>query len=108
MKYQIAKLYRGEHFSGFGIAVNGKLLDGQLNITINTEPGSIPTATVVFYLDKDNAENQIAINLEEPNIRINFESKPSDEMIDILKKAASEGAERGYRNAVKHVSGNLR
>ena len=29
MKFQIAKLYRGEHFMGYGIAVNGQLLDNQ-------------------------------------------------------------------------------
>ena len=27
MKFQLAKLYRGDSFCGFGIAVNGQLLD---------------------------------------------------------------------------------
>jgi hypothetical protein len=31
MKYQIAKLYRGERFMGYGIAVNGQLLDNRID-----------------------------------------------------------------------------
>lgn len=30
MKFQVAKLYRGKHFAGYGIAVDGELLEGQL------------------------------------------------------------------------------
>ncbi|HBR5057544.1 TPA: hypothetical protein L9X63_002964 [Klebsiella pneumoniae] len=65
MKYQIAKLYRGDHFLGYGIAVDGQLLDGQASISINTEITSLPTVTVVFNLNKDHAENQITIDLDE-------------------------------------------
>lgn len=65
MKYQIAKLYRGDHFLGYGIAVDGQLLDGQASTSINTETASLPTVTVVFNLNKDHAENQITIDLDE-------------------------------------------
>ncbi|ASE84390.1 TPA: hypothetical protein U2I11_001557 [Citrobacter koseri] len=65
MKYQIAKLYRGDHFLGYGIAVDGQLLDGQASTSINTEITSLPTVTVVFNLNKDHAENQITIDLDE-------------------------------------------
>ncbi|HBL6925876.1 TPA: hypothetical protein LSH87_003786 [Citrobacter koseri] len=65
MKYQIAKLYRGDHFLGYGIAVDGHLLDGQASTSINTEITSFPTVTVVFNLNKDHAENQITIDLDE-------------------------------------------
>lgn len=105
MKFQLAKLYRGDSFCGFGIAVDGQLLDGLASVIINTEPNTIPTITAVFCLDKNTAENQVVINLEEPNVRINFESKPSEEVFEKIKNAASEGAARGYRNAVRR---NLR
>lgn len=65
MKYQIAKLYRGDHFLGYGIAVDGQLLDGQVSTSINTETTSLPKVTVVFNLNKDHAENQITIDLDE-------------------------------------------
>ncbi|EPQ5781078.1 MULTISPECIES: hypothetical protein [Citrobacter] len=65
MKYQIAKLYRGDYFLGYGIAVDGQLLDGQVSTSINTETTSLPKVTVVFNLNKDHAENQITIDLDE-------------------------------------------
>lgn len=36
MKFQLAKIYEGDLFAGFGIAVNGELLEGQLSSRINT------------------------------------------------------------------------
>ncbi|HBC9089281.1 TPA: hypothetical protein KE767_004290 [Citrobacter koseri] len=65
MKYQIAKIYRGDYFLGYGIAVDGQLLDGQVSSSINSEPFSLPTVTVVFNLNKDHAENQITIDIDE-------------------------------------------
>ena len=65
MKYQIAKLYRGDYFLCYGIAVDGQLLDGQVSTSINTETTSLPKVTVVFNLNKDHAENQITIDLDE-------------------------------------------
>lgn len=103
MKFQLAKLYRGDHFCGFGIAVNGQLLDRLASVIINTEPNITPTATAVFNLDKSTVENQVVINLDDPGARINFESKPSDEVFEKIKNAAYEGAEKGYRNAVKRI-----
>ncbi|MGL4682163.1 MAG: hypothetical protein ACRCV4_03840 [Hafnia alvei] len=105
MKFQLAKLYRGDHFSGFGIAVNGQLLDGLASVTINTEPCSIPTATVVFNLDRNTAENQVVINLEETQARFNFDGSPSHTVIHDIKKAATEGAKRGYHHAVNQIPG---
>lgn len=63
MKFQIAKLYRGERFMGYGIAVNGQLLDNQVSTVIDTQCRELPTLTVVFNLDKNHAENQITIDL---------------------------------------------
>lgn len=103
MKIQLARLYRGGHFYGFGIAVNGQLLDGLSSVIINTEVSGIPTATAVFNLDKNTAENQVVINLDEPVARINFEAKPSDEVFEKIKNAACEGAKKGYRNAVNNL-----
>lgn len=63
MKFQIAKLYRGERFMGYGIAVNGQLLDNQVSTVIDTQSSELPNVTAVFNLDKNHAENQISIDL---------------------------------------------
>ncbi|HBQ7281011.1 TPA: hypothetical protein L8Q13_001307 [Klebsiella pneumoniae] len=102
MKYQIAKLYRGDEFLGYAIAVDGQLLDRQVSTIINTEPGSIPTATVVFSLDGDHAENQITINLDR-DVPIQMNGSPKDSAVEAIKKAAAEGAKRGYRSAVNKL-----
>ncbi|EKM0887303.1 hypothetical protein KHF59_001478 [Salmonella enterica subsp. houtenae serovar 48:z4,z32:-] len=62
MKFQIAKLYRGERFMGYGIAVNGQLLDNQVSTVIDTQSNGLPTVTAVFNLDKNHAESQITID----------------------------------------------
>lgn len=102
MKYQLAKLYRGDDFRGYAIAVDGQLLERQVSTIISTEPDGIPTATVVFYLDSDHAENQITINLDR-DVPIQMNSIPSDSAIKTIKNAAFEGARRGYRHAVNSV-----
>lgn len=63
MKFQLAKLYRGERFMGYGIAVNGQLLDNQVSTVIDTQSNGLPTVTAVFNLDKNHAESQITIDL---------------------------------------------
>lgn len=103
MRLQLAKLCRGDRFCGFGIAVDGQLIDKQVSTTINTEPGSIPTATVVFNLYKNTAENQVVINLEGVAVRMGFDGQPSNVTVDAIKKAAAEGAERGYQSAVNKL-----
>ena len=104
MKYQIAKLYRGDEFRGYAIAVDGQLLDGQVSTIINTDPGSIPTATVVFNLDSNHAENQITINLER-GVQIQINGSPADSTVEAIKKAAAEGAKRGYRETANTFMG---
>ncbi|UIZ74521.1 hypothetical protein HRV96_15150 [Raoultella ornithinolytica] len=102
MRYQIARLYRGDEFLGYAIAVDGQLLDGQVSTIISTEPSSIPTATVVFNLDRDHAENQITINLDR-DFPIQINGSPADSTVEAIKKAAAEGAKRGYRSAVNKL-----
>lgn len=102
MKYQIARLYRGDEFLGYAIAVDGQLLDGQVSTIISTEPRSIPTATVVFNLDRDHAENQITINVDR-DFQIQIIGSPADSTVEAIKKAAAEGAKRGYRSAVNKL-----
>ncbi|HGW1360392.1 TPA: hypothetical protein ACNMQP_000213 [Klebsiella pneumoniae] len=46
MKIQLARLYRGGRFYGFGIAVNGHFLNGLTSVIINTETRGIPTLAV--------------------------------------------------------------
>jgi len=66
MKFQLAKIYRGDYFCGFGIAVEGQLLERLASVIIDTAPHTMPTATAVFNLDKETAENLVVINLNDP------------------------------------------
>ncbi|WP_373629133.1 hypothetical protein [Klebsiella variicola] len=104
MKYQLAKLYRGGEFRGYAIAVDGQLLERQVSTVISTDPGSIPTATVVFKLDSDHAENQITINLDR-EVPIQINGSTADSTVEAIKKAADEGAKRGFREAANAFMG---
>lgn len=64
MKVQVAKLYRGDRFMGYGLAVDGQLLDQQVSTVIDTSPQKIPIVTVTFNMTCEQAENQIVINLD--------------------------------------------
>lgn len=57
MKFQVAKLYRGKHFAGYGIAVDGELLEGQLSARTESRGGEPPTVTVTFRLTAEHIEN---------------------------------------------------
>lgn len=63
VKFQLAKLYRRGTFFGYGIAVNGELLDCQAITEIKTEPNEIAKVVAVFNLTAEHAENQITIDL---------------------------------------------
>ncbi|MFV0611014.1 hypothetical protein [Klebsiella aerogenes] len=66
MKYQVARLYRNGEFVGYGIAVAGILLEGQVSTTIETEPGELPKVTATFNLLNEHLENQPKIDLDNP------------------------------------------
>lgn len=63
MKPQIAHMYRNGRFFGYGLAVNGKLLDWQLSAEISTEPNALPKITAVFGINNEMAENPVRIDL---------------------------------------------
>ncbi|MBT0725144.1 hypothetical protein HH682_12100 [Rosenbergiella sp. S61] len=63
MKVQVAHLYDGNQFMGYGLAVNGEVIDGQASIDISSNPEQIPTATVVFHLDAEMTENPVRVDL---------------------------------------------
>jgi len=63
MKIQIAKLYRGDRFIGYGIAVNGELLAQQVSTSIESDAHNLPTIKAIFNLDAELAENQVTIDL---------------------------------------------
>ncbi|HGO6780913.1 TPA: hypothetical protein ACK8T7_005147 [Klebsiella aerogenes] len=95
MIFQIAKLYRCGRFIGYGIAVEGHLLDGQVSTTISTEANSFPTVTAVFNLSNEQAENQITICLD---------GEGSAGKVDLIKQAVAEAADRNYRDVVERFS----
>ncbi|WP_368770713.1 hypothetical protein [Enterobacter cloacae] len=66
MKYQLAKLYRGDRFFGYGIAVGGLLLDGQVSTVVETEPNEVPKVIATFNLRNEHSENQPRIDLDNP------------------------------------------
>ncbi|MDU4943825.1 MAG: hypothetical protein E6X23_20190 [Mixta calida] len=62
---QLAHIYRGIGFIGYGIAVDGELLSQQVSTTIDTDAASRPAITVVFNLDAEMNENPVKIDLNE-------------------------------------------
>ncbi|UIL54724.1 hypothetical protein LZU96_21505 (plasmid) [Pantoea agglomerans] len=64
-KAQLAHIYRGKAFIGYGIAVDGELLSQQVSTTIDTDTTSRPAITAVFNLDADMNENPVRIDLNE-------------------------------------------
>jgi len=70
-KVQLAHIYRGSVFLGYGIAVDGVLLSQQLNTKIDTDAASIPAITAVFNVDAEMNENPVKIDLNENDYRLN-------------------------------------
>ncbi len=70
-KVQLAHIYRGAVFLGYGIAVDGALLSQQLSTKIDTDAASIPAITAVFNLDAEMNENPVKIDLNENDYRLN-------------------------------------
>lgn len=66
MKYQLAKLYRGDRFFGYGIAVGGLLLDGQVSTLVETTPNEVPKVIATFNLGNEHSEKQPRIDLDNP------------------------------------------
>lgn len=66
MKYQLAKLYRGDRFFGYGIAVGGLLLDGQVSTLVETAPNEVPKVIATFNLGNEHSEKQPRIDLDNP------------------------------------------
>ena len=64
MKAQLAHLYRGDQFMGYGLAVNGQLVNRQVSVDISTNPNKLSTATVVFNLDGEMVENPVRVDLD--------------------------------------------
>lgn len=61
---QLAKLYKGRTFFGYGVAVDGELLEQQVDSNIITEPNKLPIITASFHLKEQQAENPIIIHLD--------------------------------------------
>ncbi|ENZ8120910.1 MULTISPECIES: hypothetical protein [Klebsiella pneumoniae complex] len=95
MKFQVAKVYRYGRFMGYGIAVDGNLLDGQVSTTVDTDAKGIPLITAVFNMKNEHAENQITICLDDEG---------DSQKVDLIKKAVAESAARNYRAVVNSVS----
>ena len=73
MKYQLAKLYRGDRFFGYGISVCGLLLDDQVSTVIETEVNETPKVIATFNLSNEHSENQPRIDLDNPRVLNEFQ-----------------------------------
>jgi len=61
---QLAKLYKQGQFFGYGLAVDGELLNQQESTTISTNPNELPKINAQFHLKEQQAENPIIIHLD--------------------------------------------
>lgn len=63
MKLQLAKIYRGDTFFGYGVAVDGVLVEQQINTNISSA-NELPIINVQFTLRAEQVEDPITITLE--------------------------------------------
>lgn len=54
-KIQLAHLYNGDRFMGYGLAVDGLLLEKQTNSSIHTQPGRPPVIETHFHMSTEMA-----------------------------------------------------
>lgn len=64
MKLQLAKIYRGDTFFGYGVAVDGVLIEQQINTNIISSVNELPIINVQFTLIAEQVEDPITITLE--------------------------------------------
>ncbi|MBH3264924.1 hypothetical protein I5R69_25580 [Serratia marcescens] len=62
-KIQLAKIYSGDLFKGFGIAVDGELLEQQVFTTIESSGADLPKLIPTFYLEDEQVENAIRVQV---------------------------------------------
>lgn len=62
-RIQLAHLYQGDRFMGYGIAVDGVLLEKQLNTTVRTLPFEAPIIEVHFDLTEEMKSDNLRIQL---------------------------------------------
>lgn len=62
-KIQLAKIYSGETFKGFGLAVDGELLEQQVSTCIESNGVDRTTIIPTFYLKDEQVENAIRIQV---------------------------------------------
>ncbi|EJL90227.1 hypothetical protein [Pantoea sp. GM01] len=62
-KIQLAKIYKGDLFKGYGIAVDGELLEQQASTTIESNGVNLPIIVPTFILKNEQVENPIRIQV---------------------------------------------
>ncbi|WPO93772.1 hypothetical protein SFA32_12405 [Buttiauxella sp. HR94] len=63
MKLQLAKVYEGGRFKGYAVAVDGQILSNQVSTTIESTANDLPVLKAVFFLEAEQAENPICIEV---------------------------------------------
>ncbi|UNK22391.1 hypothetical protein [Yersinia intermedia] len=63
-KLQLAHLYKGSYFYGYGLAVDGELLAELIGTTIKTLPGEPVVMDASFRISSEMEQSPIRIELE--------------------------------------------
>lgn len=63
-KLQLAHLYKGSYFYGYGLAVDGELLAGLTGSTIKTLPGELAVMDASFRISSEMEQSPVRIELE--------------------------------------------
>ncbi|HFV9291652.1 TPA: hypothetical protein ACIAIE_001458 [Serratia fonticola] len=61
---QLAHLYKRGRFFGYGLTVDGELLEQQVETTITTSPGEIACIAATFRLTNEMVESPVRIDLD--------------------------------------------
>ncbi|WP_431221715.1 hypothetical protein ACQ86O_14575 [Serratia sp. L9] len=61
---QLAHLYKGGRFFGYGLTVEGALLEQHAETTITTVPGEIACIAATFHLTNEMVENPVRVDLD--------------------------------------------
>ncbi len=63
---KLCKVYRGEYFIGFGLAIDGELISNLISTTLTTKSDEPNDISAVFSRHMADADNPITINLDAP------------------------------------------
>lgn len=61
---QLAHLFKGGRFFGYGLAVDGELLEALAETKVVTMPGGLPRIDATFHINNEMIENPVRVDLD--------------------------------------------